>query len=316
MISKQEYLSKVRDLLANDSKNKVHAPYLKNGYAGKGTFFLTTGILAVVAAFMSLFMAEEGGLSAILIIYALFAIPVGSMAVYNSGRANKYYEENYKAKAIAILLEEGKYSYNRTGYIDRNIFKESQIAGYFERYTGEDLLSINIPNDDGSLSQTYFTMCDVKATKTERDSDGDTRTVTVYDGIFGYITFPKTFKCLLCINSSYRKPGSKFEKVVLEDINFHKEFTIRCSDQIEARYILTPTMMEKLLSLRKSAGRVKITMVDDKLYVGFTSQDLFRLSGLKEGEAIENIFEEIYDQISFILDFIKEIQTNNKIFKM
>ena len=58
------------------------------------------------------------------------------------------------------------------------------------------------------------------------------------------------FKCILTVNSNFKRKGIKLEDVVLENIEFNEKFKIRTDNQIEARYILTQNMMEKLLILK------------------------------------------------------------------
>ena len=105
------------------------------------------------------------------------------------------------------------------------------------------------------------------------------------------------------------------DKVKLEDIIFNKKLRVYSNDQIEARYILTPEMMEKLLYLDTVFRGLKITLVDNKMYIGATAADLFELNSIKNGD-INTLFEYFYDEVKTILDIVNEIKDNNKIFKM
>ena len=96
---------------------------------------------------------------------------------------------------------------------------------------------------------------------------------------------------------------------------FNKKFRIYINNQREERYILTPKMMENLLYLEERIKGVKITMVDNKMYIGFERKNLFELGTIKQ-DKLETIFDSFYDEIEVILNIINEIQTNNKIFKI
>lgn len=74
-------------------------------------------------------------------------------------------------------------------------------------------------------------------------------------------------------------------------------------------------MMENLLYLEERIKGVKITMVDNKMYIGFERKNLFELGTIKQ-DKLETIFDSFYDEIEVILNIINEIQTNNKIFKI
>ena len=74
-------------------------------------------------------------------------------------------------------------------------------------------------------------------------------------------------------------------------------------------------MMEKLLFVEGKLHGMKLTLVENRMYIGFSHIDLFELSGI-EGTDVENAFDAFYDEIGTILKIVEEIKTNNKIFKM
>ena len=138
--------------------------------------------------------------------------------------------------------------------------------------------------------------------------------VDVYKGMFGYIEFPFEFKCLLCLNSRYKKADTSLSIVKLEDIVFSKKFGVLSNDQIESRYILTPDIMEKLLQLYGHFKGLRITLVDNKMYIASSATNLFEFSGTKANP--ETLFARLYDDVSAILSLVSEIKDNNKIFRM
>ena len=124
------------------------------------------------------------------------------------------FKRQYSKQVFDLLLKGYKYEYNPDHCINRSIFDASGFGGSYDSYSGEDLLSINIPNDDGSPSEIKLNICDLYVTRTEtytvrvKNQDGSysteerTRTVTVYSGVFGNIYFPFKFKCNLSLNIS------------------------------------------------------------------------------------------------------------------
>lgn len=97
--------------------------------------------------------------------------------------------------------------------------------------------------------------------RTTTDSKGRTRTtwVTVFRGQCLIVNFHKQFNG---VTKVYRDMGmlnwmaklgqGKSQKVKLEDPVFEKAFEVYSTDQIEARYILTPDFMERLLGLERT----------------------------------------------------------------
>ena len=186
--------------------------------------------------------------------------------------------------------------------------------GLYDRYCGFDKISVNIPSDDGGMTGVYLNMCDLNVIKIEKDDEGNKIEKCVYAGAFGYVEFPFEFKCILSINTKYKKRNVKMEKVALEDLTFHKKFGVYSSDQVEARYMLTPVAMEKLMILQKKVGTVMMTFVDNRMYIGFPDENLFEL-GKFDGN-ISSIFDDLYDDVYNLLVLVNEIKSNNKIFKI
>lgn len=315
MVSKEEYRQYINDLVAKDKGNE-NIGYLSSKYRLGFSLLLTFGIIFFIGGvFCTAFPDIETVLGIIAIILGFVFCMLSIAMLFKSSKATKYYKDNYRSLILDYLLKGYEYSFSAYDKIEEEIFKASKFSGYYERYDGSDRLKINIPNDDGSKSDCYLTLCDLNVTKTERDSDGDSRTVTVYNGVFGYVEFPFEFKCILSIDSFYRKKGIKLERVNLEDIKFNNKFKLYSEDQVESRYILTPDMMDKLMKLEENFKGTKITIVNNKMYIGATGVDLFELSSIKGGN-VSTLFENFYDEIKVMLDIINEIKNNDKVFKM
>ena len=76
--------------------------------------------------------------------------------------------------------------------------------------------------------------------------------------------------------------NNNYEKVELEDIEFNKKFSVYSTDQVEARYMLTSAMMERLLNLKQTfkSKYIRASFVGDELVLAIQSdKDLFRLAG-------------------------------------
>ena len=70
---------------------------------------------------------------------------------------------------------------------------------------------------------------------------------------------------------------SKTERVKLEDPRFEKAFEVVSSDQIEARFILTPDFMERLLEMEEvfHGGDLRCAFSGGELFVCIEGGDLF-----------------------------------------
>jgi hypothetical protein len=125
----------------------------------------------------------------------------------------------------------------------------------WDRAKYEDLLA-------GSRSNTPFEFFEahLEEKRTTTDGKGRTRTtwVTVFKGQCLVVRFHKEFKGITKVYRDmgalnwFAKFGVKEPRVRLEDPVFEKAFEVYGSDQIEARFILTPDFMERLLGLERT----------------------------------------------------------------
>jgi hypothetical protein len=95
--------------------------------------------------------------------------------------------------------------------------------------------------------------------RTTTDGKGRTRTyyVTVFNGLLIDAASPRSFQGRTLVTADSGKIGNllgglfrKDERVTLESPEFEKHFEVYATDQVEARVLLTTTMMERLVALK------------------------------------------------------------------
>lgn len=73
------------------------------------------------------------------------------------------------------------------------------------------------------------------------------------------------------------------EKVCLEDVVFSKKWTVYADDQIEARYVLTPALMERMLAVKKlfHGHQIDFSFRKNNLLIAVhTNKDMFETTSL------------------------------------
>ncbi len=107
---------------------------------------------------------------------------------------------------------------------------------------------------------------------------------------------------------------SRSELVKMDNIAFEKEFVVYSNDQIEARYILTHTLMSKLLHLKKKSKHpLYVSFLDGNIYMAIEyNKDLFEPSVfhslLKYKIAMQYI-----QTLHLALGIVGELQLNQKL---
>ncbi len=135
------------------------------------------------------------------------------------------------------------------------------ISSRIDRFSGQDYFS-------GKFGETQMGFSEVHAERRETttDSKGRSRTrwVTVFRGIFFSADFHKHFQGEVLIEPDFAEStfgwlgrkvqGLSGDLVRLENPVFEQAYKVRATDQVEARYLLTPTMQERLLELQNTWG--------------------------------------------------------------
>ena len=111
---------------------------------------------------------------------------------------------------------------------------------------------------------------------------------TVFSGQVICVAFPKTFLGTTVVNREgvYRwswmagqKPRQKLEKVRLESSQFERIFEVTGTDQVEARYLLHPAFMERLMAIEAAnAGKnIRCVFDDGDLTIAIEGSNLFEI---------------------------------------
>ena len=111
------------------------------------------------------------------------------------------------------------------------------------------------------------------------------RTYCIFDGLFIKFKSFKKFSGRTVIKRDEGLSMKKYGNVVLEDPEFEKYFNVDGTDQIEARYLLTPAFMNRLVELKKRQIGRGITMSFEHGYVNIavdSRKEWFTVPFLKE----------------------------------
>lgn len=156
---------------------------------------------------------------------------------------NDWYKKEIVSRIVQSLVENGEY--DPGGGIPEDIFLESDLFRRPDRYHSEDLIK-------GKIGQTWFRFAEVHAEEKRVTTNGKGQTqttwVTIFKGFLFVADFHKDFsgRTVICRDSLFNFRGNR---VKLENPDFERRFDVYSSDQVEARYLLSPSMMERIVAL-------------------------------------------------------------------
>jgi len=182
----------------------------------------------------------------------------------------------FKNEAIPLLLDAAMPGFR---YYGANCVGEDEFigCGLFispDRYTGKDYF-------EGIHGRTalHFSLVHAEeryeTTTTETDSDGNTTTTTqehwrdIFKGLLFSADFNKYFNGRTLVRAGKAGIFSRIfgNPIKLEDPRFNQKFKVYSSDQVEARYLLTPRMMERLLELVDSLGSFEVSFSGSQITI-------------------------------------------------
>jgi hypothetical protein len=104
------------------------------------------------------------------------------------------------------------------------------------------------------------------------------------------------------------------ELVSLEDPNFERNFAIYSSDQIEARYLLTPLLMEQISAVQRNWNLpLHIAFIYGKIFLAIeTPQDWFEPSSVFSSVTAE-VIQAAHRKILMALSLVDEFDLNTRI---
>jgi len=245
----ERFQSVIQPALAGREDDRVRA-------VARQRNFVIIGILIGLAIFagMGVFIPEDGWIFGGFIgVFAALGMGAwGSMALNKLSKETKMMLVEPVASEFGLHFEVAPVAPGQIRTIrSLDLVPNWDRAKYEDRITG-------VRND----TPFEFFEAHLEEKRTTTDSKGRTRTtwVTVFRGQCLIVNFHKQFNG---VTKVYRDAGAlnffkklsqmgKGQRVKLEDPVFEKAFEVYSTDQIEARFILTPDFMERLIALERT----------------------------------------------------------------
>lgn len=284
---------------------------------GQNILFIALTIVGLIGVVGIIALQRQGVFPVPLIfLMVITAFICGGIYAY---KRNKVVEA-FKSEVVSKIIEsvDNSYYYNPTNYIDKSHFKASKLFRRPDRYDGEDYIS-------GRLDKTDFEMSEVHAEYESRDSDGDTTYHTIFKGLLMIADFHKDFHGHTVvvpdrtgegwfgrIAKSSKRKGQELAK--MENPDFEKEFDVYTTDQVEARYILSTSMLENIMVLRKRFdSKIHIAFLNSYVYIAIEWKKKFLEPNFKNSLLDESTIHKYLDDIWLCLEIIEELNLNTRI---
>lgn len=273
------------------------------------------GVILVVIAVVIGLIAYFANLGPIIII-SFFIV---AFATVFFGKGYKHFQTFRTIVKSDIITELLKSSFDDVSYFPKSFIQimrinQTEMIRRPDRYEGEDLIT-------GKYKGVGFEVSDInlKQRVETRDSKGNVHVSyqTYFKGRWYIFKFDRRFKEQLKIGegSSFNMNKRGLVKIDTESIEFNKKFSIFASTQEFGFYLITSSMLEKLMQLEKMhRGSIHYCFINNELHVGVNdNKDYMELSIKKPiNEETINSFMTDIDMIPAI---INELRLDSQKFK-
>lgn len=158
----------------------------------------------------------------------------------------------------AVARYFGDFTYDAAGGIDRDDLERSALVPPLADYYYEDLFK-------GRYKGVEVAFCEGRLC-VDQQVGRERQTVTIFDGVLMLVTMNKPFRGRTVVrhdsgsmqNWIRNETAGALQRVVLEDPEFEKQFEVYATDQTEARYLLTPAFMDRLMVLMNTLNTIHV----------------------------------------------------------
>lgn len=284
---------------------------------------LLVSIVVVIATIAVMFALNAGAQGLVIV------IAIGAAAIMGIGYtlSIRDYRRAFKHILVARVVRffGPDFEYDPDRCIPESQFAASRIFDHgIDRYRGEDFIT-------GTAGKTRFECSEIyaeyKTTTTDSKGRRQTQWHTIFKGLFFIADFNKDFHGITLVlpdtaESAFGWIGKKLqamnftrpgELVTLEDPEFEKLFVVYGTDQIEARYILSPSLMSRLVDFRRQMGQpVHISFLGGYVHIAVNpGKDLLEPS-IFSGVNFDTCRQLLQD-LSLVLGIVSELNLNTRI---
>lgn len=187
--------------------------------------------------------------------------------------------------------------------------KEAALLPSYDSRKFEDLIS-------GTRADAAFTMVECKLTE-QQGSGKNRRTVTKFQGLLFNIEYPERFlgRTIIARDKWWKrgKGSGNLQRVDLVSKELEDAFTVHSTDQVEARTLLTPDRMERLLALERhfKGGKLRGIFEDGHMTIALEAANQFEAGSIFNPLVDPDRFIETLTEIGLVCDLIDGFLTRD-----
>jgi len=225
-----------------------------------------------------------------------------------------YYRQSKESLLPLIAGFFGDFTYGYQKGISEQLLARSKIIKTHDSLQTDDCFFGVYDNTDVSIME--YALYQIRHIQTNQGSR-DTKTKSG-GGVIFIARMNKKFKGqtiivkdkgLLNCFTRYKN----LQRVGLESPEFEKKYEVYSDDQIEARYLLTPVMLEYMLEIRKNFPKITYSFFDESIFINIeTNKNLFECSSFFRSVINKKRIEQNFKDLYCLFSIIRILRLNQK----
>lgn len=210
-------------------------------------------------------------------------------------------------------------SWKEGGTLDGHIYEFVQIVPQHDIWSNDDVFTGTHNGVNFEISETTLLTEAIPQHKNKRGQEVEAKYTKVFNGIIIKFDMNKNFtgQTLIKPNTLFHlSPQEYLQRTVLEGVDFEKKYDVFTTDEVEARYVITPSFMERLNRI-KLAFKVKdlsCAFYGNNLFIALpTKRDVFSICDLNKTLKDEQQYFKMYNEILSIIKLIDHFKLDQKI---
>ena len=255
--------------------------------------------------------------SVLFILLVIFLPFSGIISYFTSDHNFKKYALKEETLQPLVKSINPTFKYIHKNYIKKDIFVNSKLyTNHISSYSGNDLIM-------GKLEGNYIMFSDLLVKSVMQ---------TTFQGHFLVTEFNKNFKGTTVVSTDNAEVifgnvlGGFIQSTLsgdglvrMDNPDFEEAFVVHSTDSVEAHYILTASLMERILKYQeKTKHQIEFSFVDNNLYLAIVyGKDHFEymsksilLTKVQEKEAFHKEFTQ---PLALLASIVKELKLNERL---
>lgn len=228
-----------------------------------------------------------------------------------------FYKRKSKQSLLPLISRFfGEFSYSNNQQLSTSIIENSMIIPKHDILCVDD--NFYGMYKDVPVNIMEYAIMDIHYEKT--NTQYKEKNIKKGQGVVFYAKMNKNFKgkTIIIKDKGIFNVLTRFnnlKRVGIESVEFEKIYEIYSDNQVEARYILTTSMMKHMLELKNKFSKIEYSFFDEYVFINIkTKKNLFECSSFFRSIINQKRIDKTFQELYLLFSIIDTLKLNEKIY--